>query len=302
MMKQEKEGKSVQEDILSNWMKSSADFWRQAAGMWPSLQGKPMSGEREDEKNKTSAGNAFEPFLEFWQSYFSFLNKEMGKDIDSQKAGSLPEIMTQAMQPLWDGYLALQRQWMEGKQGPAHITEGQGFADLARNMSKSWFVLYEKEFRQILNMPQLGLTRFYQERAGRAVEKFTEFQSSLGEFIQLLYEPMEKSLHSVQDEISKMKDQGEEALKDSKAYYQLWIKKLEEHYLSLLRSQEYGDAMRKILTALREYRMTKEQLLIDALQDLPVPTNRDMEELYKDLYILKKRVRELEKRGKRNAG
>jgi polyhydroxyalkanoate synthesis regulator phasin len=36
------------------------------------------------------------------------------------------------------------------------------------------------------------------------------------------------------------------------------------------------------------------------LQNLPIPTNKDMDELYKDLYILKKRVKELERKVKRD--
>ncbi|HEY4799680.1 MAG TPA: hypothetical protein VII99_11430, partial [Bacteroidia bacterium] len=34
---------------------------------------------------------------------------------------------------------------------------------LASRISHSWLDLYEKEFHQILNMPQFGLTRYYQE-------------------------------------------------------------------------------------------------------------------------------------------
>ena len=40
---------------------------------------------------------------------------------------------------------------------------------------------------------------------------------------------------------------------------------------------------------------------MDMLQNLPIPTNKEMDELYKDLYILKKRVKELERKVKRDA-
>jgi len=41
--------------------------------------------------------------------------------------------------------------------------------------------------------------------------------------------------------------------------------------------------------------MARHRMLTDMLQSLPLPTNKEMDELYKELYLLKKRVRELEK-------
>lgn len=42
-----------------------------------------------------------------------------------------------------------------------------------------------------------------------------------------------------------------------------------------------------------DYKAAQQRLLFDLLQPLPIPTNRDMDELYKEIYLLKKTVREL---------
>jgi polyhydroxyalkanoate synthesis regulator phasin len=102
----------------------------------------------------------------------------------------------------------------------------------------------------------------------------------------------------VQEEIKNLEEQGQETLKDSKVYYQLWIRKLEGNYMALLKSTEYTEKLGETMKALHDYRIAKSQLFMDILQNLPIPTNKDMDELYKDLYLLKKRVKELEKKVK----
>jgi archaellum component FlaC len=42
--------------------------------------------------------------------------------------------------------------------------------------------------------------------------------------------------------------------------------------------------------------VAKQEFLRDGLQQLPIPTNKDMDDLYKELYLLKKRIKALEKK------
>ena len=58
---------------------------------------------------------------------------------------------------------------------------------------------------------------------------------------------------------------------------------------------EYADAMGQALNALEDYKMTSEQVMEDILEMFPVPTQKDMDELYKEIYLLKKKVKALEK-------
>jgi len=63
----------------------------------------------------------------------------------------------QALQPLLGAYLRFPELLGTG--------ETEQMTDIARKMNKVFSELYIKEFKRILNMPQLGLTRYYQERA-----------------------------------------------------------------------------------------------------------------------------------------
>ena len=65
--------------------------------------------------------------------------------------------------------------------------------------------------------------------------------------------------------------------------------------MNLFKSPEYLAAFREMLDQVENFANAKNEVLQDLLQSLPVPTNRDMDNIYKDLYLLKKRVRVLEK-------
>jgi hypothetical protein len=53
--------------------------------------------------------------------------------------------------------------------------------------------------------------------------------------------------------------------------------------------------MHTTLGAFENFVAAKNEILQDFLQALPVPTDKDMDELYQEIYLLKKRLREHEK-------
>ncbi len=120
------------------------------------------------------------------------------------------------------------------------------------------------------------------------------FQAAIAEFLQLLFLPMEKSIQAMQEKIAEMADEGL-LPENPKVYYQMWIKILEGHYMTLLKSPEYTTKMDNTLGAFDNFIASKNEILQDFLQTLPVPTDKDMDELYQEIYQLKKRMREHEK-------
>jgi class III poly(R)-hydroxyalkanoic acid synthase PhaE subunit len=270
------------ENMFSAWHKASKDYWDTTH---------KILSEASPDKAFLQPDALSRQMNSMWQAFSKALS---APESGAGGAKTTQELFTRLMEPLWSSMLTSQSadKGTEGKQ--------EDLRTMTKQFSKNWFDLFEKEFRQILNVPQLGLTRYYQEHAARAVEKFNDFQSDITKFVNLLCEPLVETVSALQEEIKNSREGGEELVKDSKAHYQKWINKLEASYFDLLKSPEYTSALSQIMISLRDYRTSKQQLLIDILQDLPVPTHKDMDELYKEIYTLKKRVKELEKRGKKN--
>jgi hypothetical protein len=154
--------------------------------------------------------------------------------------------------------------------------------------------VYEKELRQYLKIPPLGLTRFYQERFNAMLDKHNLFETTLAEFLSILYLPMEKSFKIFQEKLNQMAEEGS-LPKDTKESYAMWLKILEGHYMSLFKSKDYTDALHRTLGNLEDFIIARDQALNDILQFLPVVTHKDLDDLYREFYDLKKRVKALEK-------
>ena len=116
----------------------------------------------------------------------------------------------------------------------------------------------------------------------------------MGEFLRLLYLPVTKSFRVMQEKVGAMSEAGG-LPEDSKAYYQMWIKILEGHYMSLFQSPDYVKTLGNVLTAMSEFTVVKNDLMQDLLSTVPVSTQKEMDDLYKEIYLLKKRIRVLEK-------
>jgi hypothetical protein len=121
------------------------------------------------------------------------------------------------------------------------------------------------------------------------------FQAAAGEFFRLIYLPVTKSFAVIQEKLGESAEAGK-LPEDSKQYYQMWIKILEGHYMTLFQSGDYVKALRKTLDAMSEFTAAKNDLMQDMLGTLPVSTQKDVDDLYEEIYLLKKRIKELEKK------
>jgi len=291
-------GNTPEGTSYSEWVKNQAEAWEAICKQSAQWLLAPLGG-------IPPAGQALPRLPEEWTAFLSAVQQVMTlaaapKPSEVKSAKSTADLVMKGLQPLWGIAVQLQRQWMQATGQTAIPGEQENIAQLTKEMTRAWYEAQGDDLRKILNIPALGLTRLYQEHYNRAAEKAMDFQSALTEFFQLLLIPLEKAYYTVQEEVARLQKEGKDAAKDSRSLYQLWIGKLEEHYMALLRSDEYMNTLRGTLNALHDFRAARAEYFMDVLQNFPVPTNRDMDELYKDLHQLKRRVRELERKVKRN--
>ena len=76
----------------------------------------------------------------------------------------------------------------------------------------------------------------------------------------------------------------------------MWIKILEGHYMTLFQSSEYGRAQQNVLNTMSDFSVIKNDLMQDMLNTMPIATQKDLDDLYKEMYLLKKRIKVLEKK------
>ena len=269
------------EPLLAAWIKWTMDFWESMTHMGPAHE--DLTG---------GADDFWQSVLKMWQAFFSLLSEP--ETVAAVFKGIRPpsEIIVKMAQAGWAGYFHLHQQWLEGGATREELHSGAyGFENLDQDIFKICTEIYETEFRQLLNLPQVGLTRLSQERSNRAMDRFGQFQAAMAEFIYLLYLPMKKSLREIQGA-----ETGADKPEEFKDYYRRWLKLLEGHYMTLFKSPEYTLTLSHTLETLEDFTLAKQELLAGSLEALPIPTHRDMDELYREVYLLKKQVKELSRK------
>ncbi len=151
--------------------------------------------------------------------------------------------------------------------------------------------LYESEISKVFSLPQIGLSRAYQEKINQTLDKYLIFQTSVYEFIYMLYIPIEQTLEFLKDNAE---FSAGFTLEDDRIY-EKWLALLEKNYMNLFHSEKYNKVFSKTVESLSEFRTARNDIVQDVLKVFGVPVNKDMDELYKEIYNLKKRINSLEK-------
>lgn len=194
----------------------------------------------------------------------------------------------------WEWIMQCQSQWMS--LGKFHnSTPSESEEKTACNGEKDqWLDLWSNTLQQIFNIPQIGLTRLYQEKVNHANEKYCRFQTAMGNFCLMLSMPLERAYQQLQEQLTQSAKQ-EPLPEDAKYYYDSWIKILESQYHELLNSAEYIQTLARTLDSMNAFVGAREAVITDALKALPIPSNSDMDALYREIYQLKKRIKSIEK-------
>lgn len=279
---------------MSTWLQIANSSFSSLGKQWQTWQTMAQSGSQ-GSKNRVT-GESIASLLKTWRMVSSTFNSPGVFPSGLDNFNDLPGSLLNFAKTNVEGFSRFQQQLLD-KVKKTGKDEPFKFDVFDEHLFSGWKDLYENEFRQYLNIPQLGLNRFYQEKVNEMVDKYNLLQTTMAEFLAILFQPMERSFKALQDTYVELAEKGE--LSDNaKDYYQIWIRLLEKDYTSLFKSPQYLAALTKSTKSLADFKAKRDEIIQDMLTDFPIPTERDLDELYKEIYQLKKRIRDLEKERK----
>ncbi|MCU0598299.1 MAG: hypothetical protein MUE70_03450 [Desulfobacterales bacterium] len=276
------------------WIRSMSDLWSDM-GQFPY---KPQGAQDTPDKSGSPSprfGRYFESSMNAWQAFASALNKP--ETITSAYKGieTLPELLIKIIRPVIENISGMNQQWLSQMEKTGKISGEYRFDQLDKDVLTIFSRLYDAEFRKFLNIPQLGLTREYQERINRFFDQYNLLQSAMAEFLYILIQPFEKTHAIFQEKLADLSKKNELS-DDPKFYYQAWLKILEREYMLLFKTPEYLSALAKVLNAAAQYKSARREMVNDLLRQFSIPSSTDIEGVYQDLHYLKKRLRIIEKK------
>lgn len=301
-MNDSKENPFDMSPAVSAWMKLIGQAWgpmvnqlvKQTADPWSGGSETPKSESRSSHDATSKAQAAMSATVKNWQTLATAMATPESMSALFKGAGAMPEVLLKLAQTSMGSVVELHQKMVQrfGRMGKS--VEAYQFEDIEENINRLWTDIYEKEFRQFFHIPQLGLTRTYQERAGEAADKYNLFQSNLNEFLRMLSLPFSHALQVMQDKLGQMAEKGE-LTDDTKFYYNMWVKVLEGHFMTLFQTPEYIDTLTRTINSLANYTAARDAAVEDLFGLLPVAKKSDMADMARELYEVKKRLRELEK-------
>jgi hypothetical protein len=280
--------------MAAAWIKAMGNLWANPSMPWDAPQGQQQAGEKAGTHTGSKAQAAMATALNNWQTMVAAMAAPESMNALFKGSGAMPELLLKLSQTSMSSMTELHEKMIRRLARIGDSVEAYQFKDIDENMFRVWTDIYEKEFQQFFQIPQLGLLRTYQEKANQVADKYNLLQSTLSEFTRLLSMPFNRSMLVMQEKLSEMATSGE-LTEDTKFYYNMWVKVLEGHFMTLFQTPEYVETLSRTITALADFAKARNAAMEDLLGMLPVAKRSEMDDMARELYQLKKRLRELEK-------
>ena len=162
--------------------------------------------------------------------------------------------------------------------------------EIYNKISQSYFELYQASVGKYLAAPQFGIPRESLHQILSAIDSYHKFMGAVGDFFVKFSMPLKDSLDILQQAITDSEGAAD-GFKSAKEVYNFVVNILEKRYDDYLKSpegiQNVVDVVRKYL----EYKKKLNNVRDIWFRSLSIPTSREMEDVYRGIYDLKKKTR-----------
>ncbi|MBF0520421.1 MAG: hypothetical protein HQK92_11940 [Nitrospirae bacterium] len=187
--------------------------------------------------------------------------------------------------------------WMDSLQKNFNIVlDASSAADpnASMNLFHNLYGAFEKTFGKVFKTPQVGKDREKMELLLRTMDLYSVYIAKNAEFQHKMYVAGEAAMRKVVESLAQKIKAGEE-IKGYNDFYKIWADINEAEYFELFNTEEFSVVQGSLLESALEFRKQYHKLIEMNLSDLPIPVRSEMDDVYKTIYDLKKRLRALEK-------
>ena len=163
--------------------------------------------------------------------------------------------------------------------------------EIRNKLSQHLLELYQESVGKYLEAPQLGISREALEQFNSAISAHHHFLGETGDFIVTFGAPLKKAMDILQQTI-KDREQTEGEFKSAGEIYNFAVETLDKEYDEWLKSPEGVQCVAKVVDQYLEYRRKLNPVKDNWFKSLSIPTQREMADVYKGIYDLKKKSRQ----------
>ncbi|MEG3959933.1 poly(R)-hydroxyalkanoic acid synthase subunit PhaE [Microcoleus sp. herbarium2] len=229
-----------------------------------------------------------------WESWFDF--------IKSATTPATPAAVkaTQNQAELWQIYLKglqkLTQLWAESLQQSLKSETGAvgGYAGALIELSNLYWNMYGKTFGSVLQSPNLGFAREFNNKLLKSFDAGINFSKANFDYQLLLLDVWLKAFEETMRELAFYEEKGE-TVQDWQQLLSVWSKAFDGVFLQRLRAEDALEARGNYLNSAMTYRLYQQQVMEVFLKMYDVPTRREVDEVYQNIYELRKELKSLKK-------
>lgn len=213
-----------------------------------------------------------------------------------------PDSLTKLQQQLSqysDLYQQSAKSWSDAAQAGAERLLKKGAIEsaispesLIRQM-QSVYALLDSAAGKLISIPALGKDRETLELLAKCSRSMSEFVARNIEYQQMMQETGAEAMQATVKAVGKKVKAGEK-FEDFDDFFSLWIDTSEKSFNKLFRSKNFSQRRNAMTDAGFKTRELYNQIIEKNLADLPVARRSEMDEIYKIIYDLRKKVKKLE--------
>ncbi len=156
-----------------------------------------------------------------------------------------------------------------------------------------WLKVYNATTGRLVEMPALGPAREKSEKMMKGFSTFVNLYAAGMDTSSNFQSVFMEAMRKVQEKTATDMEGGVSPEK-YKDFYKLWIETYSETFKEFLKSGHFAEDMGKLMSHFMEFqKYSREMLEENYLKPMNLPTKTEIDEINKELYSLKKAVKEL---------
>lgn len=159
---------------------------------------------------------------------------------------------------------------------------------------KEWKDAYNKTFGILVKSPVVGSSREMLEQNNKAVDSMIDMLISVSEFMTKSLSVGYKNSQEVFEEYFEAVDKGEDP-KTFNEFYKMWSKHVENAIEKYFYTDEFSKLIAKAADSYMIFKIEFDKLIEKSLSDSPIVTKSEVDNVYKNVYELRREVRSLKK-------
>jgi len=177
-----------------------------------------------------------------------------------------------------------------------NLQKGESRTDRVQDLYSSMIRTYEETLGRFINIPAIGPARYGVEKLGRSADTFLKFQTANVDFYGKLFKT---GLDAVEEVLNQSREifEGEITDETFDQFYHALMNVGEKRYYQLFTSTLFKQSIETMISNGLDFYKSWRELFEELLKATPIVTQSQADEVHKEIYLLRKRLSELE-RGK----